>query len=112
MKTDCNHGWVWPRADGAKAKCGGPKLCPYCAVDLRNKNASREAVYAYTGPVSLMRRDFEEGVADAAVILMANAFDMNEAGELRRVRLQLTLADAKDLHRSLGSIIENLVTGE
>lgn len=25
------HGWVTPRPDGAKAKCGGPGLCQVCA---------------------------------------------------------------------------------
>ena len=24
------HGWVTPRADGAKARFGGPSLCPTC----------------------------------------------------------------------------------
>lgn len=27
------HGHVFPRADGAVAKCGGPKICSECAKD-------------------------------------------------------------------------------
>lgn len=36
--SDCGHGHVFPRADGVKARCGGPALCSKCAADL----ASRE----------------------------------------------------------------------
>ena len=31
--TDTGHGHVWPRPDGAKARCGGPRLCVKCARD-------------------------------------------------------------------------------
>ena len=27
------HGWVRPRPDGAKAKCGGPAICRECATE-------------------------------------------------------------------------------
>lgn len=29
------HGWVNPLPSGAKARCGGPGLCPVCAVEAR-----------------------------------------------------------------------------
>jgi hypothetical protein len=29
-----NHGHVWPRTDGAKARCGGPKICKVCSKHL------------------------------------------------------------------------------
>ena len=32
--TNSGHGHVWARPDGAKARCGGPKMCPQCARDL------------------------------------------------------------------------------
>lgn len=32
-KSDCGHGWVHPRADGVKARCGGPGLCNLCKKD-------------------------------------------------------------------------------
>lgn len=37
--TDCGHGHVYPRADGVKARCGGPGLCKLCSRDaaLRQK---------------------------------------------------------------------------
>ncbi len=31
------HGHVWPRADGMKARCGGPEMCGECAKDLAQK---------------------------------------------------------------------------
>lgn len=37
-----NHGWVTPRADGARARCGGPGRCPSCAAELREKAAQDE----------------------------------------------------------------------
>lgn len=27
------HGWVTPNANGTKARCGGPGLCPKCSVE-------------------------------------------------------------------------------
>lgn len=33
MKSDTSHGWVVPRADGARAKCGGPALCATCKTE-------------------------------------------------------------------------------
>lgn len=34
-RHNLGHGWVWKREDGAKARCGGPALCPECARDAR-----------------------------------------------------------------------------
>ena len=28
------HGYVYPRPDGVKARCGGPAICPECAKDF------------------------------------------------------------------------------
>lgn len=33
MTCDTSHGWVKPRADGARAKCGGPALCATCKTE-------------------------------------------------------------------------------
>lgn len=33
MKSDTSHGWVVPRTDGARAKCGGPALCATCKTE-------------------------------------------------------------------------------
>jgi hypothetical protein len=35
------HGWVRPRPDGAKARCGGPAICPTCAVEAQQLRESR-----------------------------------------------------------------------
>lgn len=29
-----NHGHVIPNPDGSKARCGGPAMCPQCALEL------------------------------------------------------------------------------
>ena len=31
------HGHVYPRPDGMTARCGGPKICERCSLDLANK---------------------------------------------------------------------------
>ncbi len=33
------HGHVWPRPDGAKARCGGPGICSECSRDAAMKLA-------------------------------------------------------------------------
>jgi hypothetical protein len=33
MTCDTSHGWVKPRADGARARCGGPDICPTCQTE-------------------------------------------------------------------------------
>lgn len=34
------HGWVFPRPDGMKTRCGGPAICSECAKDQARKYAS------------------------------------------------------------------------
>lgn len=34
MKYGGGHGHVTPRPDGARARCGGPRICPVCAKEL------------------------------------------------------------------------------
>jgi hypothetical protein len=34
MSDNGGHGHVVPRADGVRARCGGPKICSVCAADL------------------------------------------------------------------------------
>lgn len=31
--TNSGHGHVWPRPDGVKMRCGGPRICSACALD-------------------------------------------------------------------------------
>lgn len=35
------HGWVFPNADGIKARCGGPGLCSACQEDQRALDMAR-----------------------------------------------------------------------
>ena len=34
-----SHGHVVPNKDGSKARCGGPKICSFCARELAQKFA-------------------------------------------------------------------------
>lgn len=38
--TNTGHGHVWPRPDGVKARCGGPRLCKKCMADYMAKAAA------------------------------------------------------------------------
>lgn len=46
------HGWVTPNPDGTKARCGGPALCPECAVE-----AGRQAGMAASAIAALETRE-------------------------------------------------------
>lgn len=41
---DGPHGHVVPRPDGAKARCGGPALCPECAREAAQHAAASEII--------------------------------------------------------------------
>lgn len=48
------HGHVFPRADGVKARCGGPALCSVCAKDLVAKLKANEDIMLFgTGCVKI-----------------------------------------------------------
>jgi hypothetical protein len=32
-ESNTGHGWVRPRPDGYKARCGGPAICSECALE-------------------------------------------------------------------------------
>lgn len=40
-RQNTGHGHVFPRADGVRARCGGPGLCKECSVDKSRKDAQR-----------------------------------------------------------------------
>jgi hypothetical protein len=40
--TNTGHGHVWPRPDGAKARCGGPTICPDCARALATRREAEK----------------------------------------------------------------------
>ena len=35
--SDTKHGWVTPRADGARARCGGPGICTTCNTEAMHE---------------------------------------------------------------------------
>ena len=45
--VNIGHGHVYPRADGALARCGGPALCPECARDKVRFDAEIKAAVAF-----------------------------------------------------------------
>lgn len=48
------HGHVYPRVDGVKARCGGPKICKECALDKARLDRT----------VPLTKEDVKNGIAD------------------------------------------------
>lgn len=38
------HGWVLPRPDGSKAKCGGPQVCFQCRLEQMLMQAQKRTV--------------------------------------------------------------------
>ena len=42
--TNQGHGHVWARPDGSRARCGGQRMCPECALDAVDLAAARQAV--------------------------------------------------------------------
>lgn len=42
--SDAMHGWVRPRTDGAKARCGGPAICPICQKEQADYLTSQSIV--------------------------------------------------------------------
>ena len=44
--TNAGHGHAWPRPDGVRARCGGPRVCGQCARDRANVDTAQEKVAA------------------------------------------------------------------
>jgi len=45
------HGHVTPRADGVKARCGGPSMCSTCANELGQLRAAQGIGQQYSGSI-------------------------------------------------------------
>lgn len=66
------HGWVFPRPDGMKARCGGPVMCSECAKDQARKYASEHEPHV---PLSTYesavkgRQDFRKAYVGARQLL-------------------------------------------
>lgn len=42
--ANVGHGWVHPRDDGVRARCGGPTMCPVCQRELAESEAMRHVM--------------------------------------------------------------------
>jgi hypothetical protein len=47
--TNTGHGQVWPRPDGRRSRCGGPRLCEQCRADATQWKRVVTYVNAATG---------------------------------------------------------------
>lgn len=47
------HGHVTPNADGSKARCGGPMMCPDCALEFANQWIGKTITFATPKPAPL-----------------------------------------------------------
>lgn len=57
MANNTGHGHVFPRADGVRARCGGPSICAECARDLARKTGQETMTAAeYRAEVSKPKR--------------------------------------------------------
>lgn len=70
------HGWVYPREDGAKARCGGPSICPRCAREVVIKDSSDAAKKALE--IAAIGR------ASNVALLRATAEELKEWAEEKR----------------------------
>ena len=53
------HGWVNPLPSGAKARCGGPGMCPVCAVEAQGVSIT-PSVEALVRRKQAVERDFAD----------------------------------------------------
>lgn len=68
--ANIGHGHVFPRADGAKMRCGGPRICDACARDLARRQAA-DTTAALRALVALIERDAAANEANYATIALA-----------------------------------------
>ena len=78
------HGWVRPRADGAKARCGGPKICKHCQgeqllIAAHPSPAQRE-------PLSDVEIDAATAVARDALMDHVAEYGTIAEGQQRHIR--------------------------
>lgn len=99
------HGHVKPRPDGAKARCGGPRICPECAKELAQSQGST------IGVDQAMRDQIKAYVEERDRILQSDdpkewrkLFEL--AGEPVPVLLEVSINIARSGARSLPSAVQ------
>lgn len=77
MTCDTSHGWVVPRADGARARCGGPSICATCKTEqmhetmlagLFGRRAERTSAEERTMPTNQCSQHQSAGPAEAEAL--------------------------------------------
>lgn len=66
MTGDTSHGWVKPRADGARAKCGGPDICPNCQTEKMHDTMLTACFGPCSNSVQAPRKALAAGIAQSA----------------------------------------------
>lgn len=103
------HGHVYPRPDGALARCGGPRLCLKCAADQRRKDAE-ELVQAssitapanpITEPCIAVPPEFAGTEAEAVALAVAGAVASIVT------RAQEAEARADELEKALRALVDS-----
>jgi len=60
MNKNIGHGHVFPRPDGARARCGGPGLCKVCAQDLAKAEKVKPKEYICGVELKILTQDKNE----------------------------------------------------
>lgn len=90
------HGWVTPLPSGAKARCGGPGICPECqreqaelagAFKLRRRTDEEREAYFVTKLAELVNATKQRDHLRAALQRLVDAKDEKDAnGDTPRYR--------------------------
>ncbi|CAB3624479.1 hypothetical protein [Achromobacter pestifer] len=66
--SDTKHGWVTPRADGARARCGGPGVCSTCDTEQEHERMLSGLFGAPASKQDAPRPSWLDGGADAVAL--------------------------------------------
>jgi hypothetical protein len=111
--SDTGHGWVVPRDDGMKARCGGPALCPECKRDQQSILASQvdpllqsdsdqswlkwfSAQHSVTRAVEKLLDEAGDGKSDAFMAALTSSV-IEHLAERQRRYIKLPARDAEDV---------------
>lgn len=75
-----SHGHVTPRPDGNKARCGGPRICRVCALELANKTAAapEEIAQAFHETYERLAGEFNYTTRKASAVPWADVPENNK----------------------------------
>lgn len=111
-EPNSGHGHVYPRPDGAKARCGGVRLCLKCAADLKRREAQalEAAPSASWPPIQEGSPITEPCIAVPAEFpgTEAEAVALAVAGAVASIvtRAQEAEARAEELEKALSALVD------